>query len=64
MSVEEIKRGLESLSKAQQDEVSAFLSHLRRAHDSDEDLLAPAAVRQATLDSFYEDASADDSDPW
>ena len=61
MSVEEIKRGLESLSEAQQQEVSTFLMHLRRTHDADEDLLAPAAVRQATLDSFYEDTPTDDS---
>ena len=33
MSVEEIKRGLASLSPTQQSEVSAFLFHLRHASD-------------------------------
>lgn len=58
MSVEEIKRGLELLSKAQQDEVSAFLFHLRRSHDSDyqKEISARLADRDPanwlTLDEF------------
>ena len=35
MSVEEIKKGLVSLSETEQTEVTAFLFHLRHAHDSD-----------------------------
>ncbi len=35
MSVEEIKRNLESLSRTQQDEITAFLFHLRHAHDTE-----------------------------
>jgi len=34
MSVEEIKKGLVSLSETEQTEVTAFLFHLRHAHDS------------------------------
>ena len=34
MSVEEIKRGLKSLTRSQQDEVMAFLFHLRHVRDS------------------------------
>ncbi|HET6408518.1 MAG TPA: hypothetical protein VFG14_11605 [Chthoniobacteraceae bacterium] len=33
MSVEEIKKGLASLSESEQGEVTAFLFHLRHAHD-------------------------------
>jgi hypothetical protein len=33
MSVEEIKKGLTSLSEAEQREVTAFLFHLRHARD-------------------------------
>jgi hypothetical protein len=40
MSVEELKKALTSLSTAEQNEVSAFLFHLRRRAD---------AVYQATL---------------
>ena len=35
MSVEEIKKGLTRLSEIEQQEVTAFLFHLRHAHDSD-----------------------------
>lgn len=35
MSVEEIKKGLASLSEAEQGEVTAFLFHLRHTHDAD-----------------------------
>ena len=35
MNVEEIKRGIESLSPAEQGQVSAFLFHLRHAADSE-----------------------------
>jgi len=35
MSVEDIKRGIASLSLAEQGEVTAFLFHLRHAADSD-----------------------------
>ncbi len=35
MSVEEIKRGLESLTRTQQDEVTAFLFYLRHADDAE-----------------------------
>ena len=58
MSVEEIKRRLESLSEAQQDEVSAFLFHLRRTHDPDyqQEIDARLADRDPahwlTLDEF------------
>ena len=34
MSLEEIKRGLESLTRTQQDEVTAFLFHLRHTQDA------------------------------
>ena len=35
MSVEQIKRGIASLSPTEQSEVSAFLFHLRHASDSE-----------------------------
>jgi len=35
MSVEEIKKGLATLSETERSEVSAFLFHLRHALDSD-----------------------------
>ena len=35
MSVEDIKRGIASLSSSEQGEVTAFLFHLRHASDSD-----------------------------
>jgi hypothetical protein len=35
MSVEEIKKGLASLSESEQREVTAFLFHLRHLHDPD-----------------------------
>ena len=35
VSVEEIKKGLASLSEAEQSEVTAFLFHLRHLHDTD-----------------------------
>ncbi|MBE2180758.1 MAG: hypothetical protein IAE97_09830 [Chthoniobacterales bacterium] len=35
MSVEEIKKGLASLSEPEQSEVTAFLFHLRHLHDAD-----------------------------
>ncbi len=35
MSVQEIKKQLAALPRTEQDEVIAFLFHLRHAHDSD-----------------------------
>jgi hypothetical protein len=35
MSIDEIKKGLVSLSEAEQREVTAFLFHLRHIHDSE-----------------------------
>lgn len=47
MSVEEIKKGLMSLSESEQGEVTAFLFHLRHAHDPDYE----AAVSHRLLDT-------------
>jgi hypothetical protein len=64
MRVEEIKRRIAALSPAEQTEVTAFLSHLRRARDDYEyrqlaaRLVDPERLERLTVEDFEQRSTA------